>query len=114
MIGLITGRSVDVDAVMGDVFTLVCNFHVPLDLNDGCPSSGAGCDIALVFIFLCVGLMAIFGRVTFFSGFLSIGVYFVPSQSWCGISRLLRFCVFSFRYVLHCQANTNAYFTLHW
>jgi hypothetical protein len=45
---------------MGDVFILVCNFHVPLALQVGCPSSGAGCDIAVVFTFLCVGLMAIF------------------------------------------------------
>jgi hypothetical protein len=41
---------------MGDVFILVYNFHVPLALKVDCPSSG---DIALVFIFLCVGLMAI-------------------------------------------------------
>jgi hypothetical protein len=45
---------------MGDVFILVYNFHVPLALKVGCPSSGVGCDIVLVFIFLCVGLMAIF------------------------------------------------------
>jgi hypothetical protein len=30
VIGLITGCLVDVVAVMGDVFILVCNFHVPL------------------------------------------------------------------------------------
>jgi hypothetical protein len=47
-------------AVMDDVFILVCNFHVPLALQVGCPSIGVDCDIALVFIFLCVGLMAIF------------------------------------------------------
>jgi hypothetical protein len=35
---------------MGDVFILVCNFHVPLALKVGCPSCGAGCDVALVFI----------------------------------------------------------------
>jgi hypothetical protein len=61
VIGLITGCLVDVAAVMGDVFILVCNFHVPLALKDGCPSSGVGCIIALVCIFLCVGLMAIVG-----------------------------------------------------
>jgi hypothetical protein len=33
---------------------------MPLALKVGCPSSGAGCDKALVFIFLCVGLMAFF------------------------------------------------------
>jgi hypothetical protein len=37
---------VDGVVVMGDVFVLVCNFHVPLGLKVGCPSSGAGCDIA--------------------------------------------------------------------
>jgi hypothetical protein len=57
---VITGCLVDVIAVMSDVFSLVCNFHVPLALKVGCPSSGSGCDIALVFIFLCVGLMASF------------------------------------------------------
>jgi hypothetical protein len=60
-IGFITGQSVDVDAVMGDVFISVCNFHVPLALKVGCTSSDVGCDEALVFIFLCVGLMAIVG-----------------------------------------------------
>jgi hypothetical protein len=44
---------------MGDIFIFVCNFHVPLDLKVGCPSSDVGCDVALVFIYLCVGLMAI-------------------------------------------------------
>jgi hypothetical protein len=57
--GLVTGCLVDVLAIMGDVFILVYNFHVPLDLKVCCPFSGAGYDIALVFIFLCVGLMAI-------------------------------------------------------
>jgi hypothetical protein len=33
--------------------------------------------------------MAMFCGVTSYSGFLSIGVYFVVSQSWCGVSRLL-------------------------
>jgi hypothetical protein len=60
VISLITGCLVDVVAVMGDIFILVYNFHVPLALKVGCSSSGVGCDIALVFIFLCVGLMAIF------------------------------------------------------
>jgi hypothetical protein len=45
---------------MGDVSILVYNFHVPLALKVGSALSGVGCDIALVFIFLCVGLMAIF------------------------------------------------------
>jgi hypothetical protein len=76
---------------MGDVFTLVCNFHVPLGFKVGCPPSGVGCDIALVFIILCVGLMTIFCGVTFFSGFLSTGVYFVVSQSWCSESLVLVF-----------------------
>jgi hypothetical protein len=40
-------------AVMGDVFILVRNFHVPLALKVGCPSSAVGCNTALVFIFLC-------------------------------------------------------------
>jgi hypothetical protein len=66
-------------AVMGDDFILVHNFHVPLSLKVGCPSNDIGCDVALVFIFLCVGLMAIFNGVAFFSGFLSFGVYFVVS-----------------------------------
>jgi hypothetical protein len=70
VIGLITGCSADVVAVMGDVFILVCNLHVPLALKVGCPSSGVGCDVALVFIFLCVGLMTIFCGVTSYSGFL--------------------------------------------
>jgi hypothetical protein len=59
---------------------------MPLGLKVGCPSSGARCDIALVVIFLCVGLMAIFCGLTSCSGFLSIGVYFVVSQPWCGVS----------------------------
>jgi hypothetical protein len=45
---------------MGDVFILVCNFRVPLVLKVDCPSSGVSCDVALVFIFLCVGLMDFF------------------------------------------------------
>jgi hypothetical protein len=39
-------------------FILVCNFHVPLGLKVGCPSSDVDCDVALVFVFLCVDLMA--------------------------------------------------------
>jgi hypothetical protein len=68
VIGLIAGCLVDVVPIMGDVFILVCNFHV------GCPSSDVGCDKALVFIFLCVGLMAI-----------SCGVAFLPWLPfyWC-------------------------------
>jgi hypothetical protein len=58
---------------------------MPLALKVGCPSSGAGCDIALGFIFLCFGLMAILCGVTSYFGFLSIGVYFVVSQSWCHV-----------------------------
>jgi hypothetical protein len=38
---------------------------------------------------MCVGLMAIFCGVTSYSGFLPIGVYFVVSQTWCGVSRQL-------------------------
>jgi hypothetical protein len=68
VIGLITGCLADV-VVLGDVFILVCNFHVPLALKVGCPSSGVGCHIALVFIFLCVGLMAIFCGVNVFLRF---------------------------------------------
>jgi hypothetical protein len=89
VIGLITGCLVDVVTVMGDVFILACNFHVPLGFKVGRACSGVSCVIALVFIFQCVGLMAIFCDVAFFSGFLSIGVYFVVSQSWSGVSRLL-------------------------
>jgi hypothetical protein len=74
---------------MGDVFIFVYNFHVPLALKVGCPSSGVGCDIALVFIFLCVGLMAIFVVLRLTPVSFSIGVYFVVSQSWCGVSRML-------------------------
>jgi hypothetical protein len=62
----------------------VYNFHVPLALK----VSGSGCDIVMVF-FLCVGLMAIFCGVTSYSGFFPIGVYFVVSHLWCGVSRLL-------------------------
>jgi hypothetical protein len=58
---LITGCLVHVVAVMSDVFILVYNFHVPLVLKVGSPFSGVGCDIAFVFIFLYVGLMAIVG-----------------------------------------------------
>jgi hypothetical protein len=83
------GHLGDVVAVMGDVFILVYNFHVPLALKVGCPSSGVGCDVASVFIFLCVGLMAILCAVTSYSGLLSIRVHFVASRSWCGVSRLL-------------------------
>jgi hypothetical protein len=39
-------------------------------------------------VFLCVGLMAIFCGVASYSGFLSVGVYFV-SWSRCGVSQLL-------------------------
>jgi hypothetical protein len=56
---------VDVVAVTGYVFMLVYNFHVPLAFKVGCPSCGAGCDIAFVFTFLCVGLMANFVVVCF-------------------------------------------------
>jgi hypothetical protein len=66
-------------------------FHVPLALKIGCPASGVGCHRALVFIFLCVGLLAISCGVTSYSGFLSIRVYFVVSQSWCGVE--WSFCV---------------------
>jgi hypothetical protein len=52
-------------AVMGDVFILVYNFHVPLALKVRCPSSGVGCDIPLVFIFLCIDVMAIFVVIRF-------------------------------------------------
>jgi hypothetical protein len=52
---------------------------VPLAFKAGCPSSIVGCGIALIFIFLCVGLMIIFCGVTFFSDFLSSGVYFAVS-----------------------------------
>jgi hypothetical protein len=38
----------------------MCNIHLPLSLKVGCPSSGIGCEVALGFIFLCVGLMASF------------------------------------------------------
>jgi hypothetical protein len=79
VIGLITGFLVDVVAVMGDVFVLLCNFHVPLGFKVGCPFSDVGCDVPLVFIFLCVGLMAIFCGVAFLSCFLYIGAYFVVS-----------------------------------
>jgi hypothetical protein len=67
---------------MGDVFILVCNFHVPLALK-------VGSDIVLVSIFLCVGLMSICCGVTSYSGFLPIGVHFVFSCTWCGVARLL-------------------------
>jgi hypothetical protein len=40
VIGLITGCLVDVVALMGDVFVLVYNFHVPLALKVDCQSSG--------------------------------------------------------------------------
>jgi hypothetical protein len=35
---------------MGDVFILVYNVHVPLASEFGCPSSGVGCDVTLVFL----------------------------------------------------------------
>jgi hypothetical protein len=60
---------------------------VSLSLKVGCSYSVVGCDIALVFIFLCVGLMAIFFVVLRFSPVsFSVGVYFVIPQSWCGVS----------------------------
>jgi hypothetical protein len=52
---------------------------MPLALKVKCPSSGSGCDIALVFIFLCVSLMAIFVVLRFPPVFFSAGVYFVVS-----------------------------------
>jgi hypothetical protein len=65
-------------AVMGDVFIFVYNFHVPLALKTSCPSSGVGCDIALVFIFL-FWSDGCFCDGKFFSGLLHIGVNFVVS-----------------------------------
>jgi hypothetical protein len=62
---------------MGDVFILVYNFHVPLALKVGCPSSDVGCDVPLVLIFLCVGLMEIF--------------------LWCCIFLRIPFCWCAFR-----------------
>jgi hypothetical protein len=56
---MVTSCLVDVVDAMGNVFILVYNFHVPLALKVGYQSSGVGCDIALVFIFLCVGLITI-------------------------------------------------------
>jgi hypothetical protein len=54
---------------MGDVFILLRNFNVPLGFKVGCPSSDVDCDVALVFIFLCVGLMVIFLRCCVFLRF---------------------------------------------
>jgi hypothetical protein len=42
VIGLIIGFLVDVVAVMGDVFDLVYNFHVPVTLKVGCQCSDVG------------------------------------------------------------------------
>jgi hypothetical protein len=63
-------------AVKGDIFILMRNFHVPLGFKVDCASSDVGFDVALVFIFLCVGLMAVFFfcGVAIFSGLLYIGV----------------------------------------
>jgi hypothetical protein len=44
---------VDVVAVMGDVFISLCNFHVLLGFKVGCSSSDVGCEVGVVFIFLC-------------------------------------------------------------
>jgi hypothetical protein len=52
---------------------------MPLASKVARPCSGVSCVIALVFIFLYVDLMAIFCGVTFFSAFLSTGVYFAVS-----------------------------------
>jgi hypothetical protein len=80
-----TGCLVDVISVMGDVLISVCNFHVPLGFKVGCASSDVDCDVDLVFIFLCVGLMAIFCGVVFFSGFLFYWCVFCCSSFvvWC-------------------------------
>jgi hypothetical protein len=43
----------------------------------------------LAFIFLYVGLIAIFPGGKFLSDFLSIGVYFAVYYTWCDVSRLL-------------------------
>jgi hypothetical protein len=53
LIGLIIGCLVDVVAVMGDVFILVYNFHVPLASKIGCPSSVVGCDICGLYLPVC-------------------------------------------------------------
>jgi hypothetical protein len=71
---------------------------MPLALKLGCPYSGAGCDIALVFIFLGIGLMAIFCGVTSYSDSLSIGVYLLFLS--CGV--LCLGCWWSF-YVFRCH-----------
>jgi hypothetical protein len=92
-----TGCLVDVVAVMGEVFILVYNFHVPLALKVGCPSNGVGCDIALAFIFLCVGLMAIFCGVTSYSGFFCFCVYLVfLSRGVVCLDCWWSFCVFRY------------------
>jgi hypothetical protein len=74
---------------MGRCFCFSLQLKVPLALKADRPCIGVSCDIASVFIFLCVGLMAIFCGVSFFSDFLSIDVYIAVCQSWCGVSRLL-------------------------
>jgi hypothetical protein len=76
---------------------------MPLALKVGCPSSGAGCDIAFGLLVCWSDGNVLWGYV--FLRFPSIGVYFVVSQSWCGVSRLLveflrvqvLLCVVSFR-----------------
>jgi hypothetical protein len=57
---------------------------MPLAFKVGRPCSGVSCVIALVFIFLCVCLIAIFCGVTFFSDLLSNGVFFYfLFVMWC-------------------------------
>jgi hypothetical protein len=86
-------------AFMGDVFILVCNFHVPLALKVGCAPSGVGCDVALVFIYLCVGVMAIF-VVLRFSPVSFVWCVFccVLDVVWC-LGCWWSFCVFRCRRV---------------
>jgi hypothetical protein len=76
---------------------------VPLGLKVGCPYSGAGCDIALVSIFLCVGLMAIFVvlRLTSFS-FLLMCILFLSHGVVC-LGCWWSFCVFR----CHCDGRTT-------
>jgi hypothetical protein len=80
---------------MGDVFILVSNFHVPLALKVGRPCSGVTCVTVLVFIFLCVGLMAVFVVLRFSPvSFLVVCVLPFLSRGVVCLDCWWSFCVF--------------------
>jgi hypothetical protein len=90
VIGLLTGYLVDV-VDKGDVFILVYNFYVPLAFEGqlSVPWSRL-CYRFTLYLPVCWSDGYFFFVVLrFLSFFFFVGVYFVVSQSWCGVPRLV-------------------------